>query len=210
MKPYDIIIWDWNGTLADDLDAARHATNDILQKRGREPITLEQYYSYIDTPISRFYEHLFDLNEVPMTVIGQEFNEFYPKYFEGLHPGAAELLQELHQAGKCQVILSASHRQNVEKDTERFGIRAYFDEIIAAEDLLAESKVERARRWIARQNVPPERMVMVGDTLHDYETARAMGTDCVLAAIGHQSRQDLLTAGVPVAAEFSQLKALLL
>ena len=207
---YDCVIWDWNGTLADDLDASLRATNDILARHHKPPITLEQYYSYIDSPISRFYEHLFDLNEVPMSQIGVEFQSFYPRYFEGLHPGAEELLQALQRAGVKQVILSSSHRENVERDTRRLSIRDYFDEILAQEDLLAESKEQIGRDWIAKQSIPPERMVMVGDTLHDYDTARAMGTDCILCAIGHQSEADLRTAGVPVVTAFHQLQNWLL
>ena len=53
------ILWDWNGTLADDVQVALRSVNDILARRNRSPITTEDYYSYIDTPIRRFYEHLF-------------------------------------------------------------------------------------------------------------------------------------------------------
>ena len=207
---YRCVIWDWNGTLADDLDASLQATNDILAKRDRPPITLEQYYSYIDTPISRFYEHLFDLNEVPMSVIGREFSEFYPKYFESLHAGAEALLQKLHFAGVKQVILSSSHRSVVERDTAAQGIRPYFDEILAADDLLAESKEERGRLWVQHQNIPAEQMVVIGDTLHDLAAARYIGADCILCAIGHQSETDLLTGGVPVIHALRDLEPLLL
>ena len=210
MKQYKVIIWDWNGTLADDLEASLRATNDILARRSVAPITLAQYYEYMDTPISRFYSHLLDLNQVPMEVIGREFYEFYGKYFGGLHPGTEALLSRLREAGLRQVILSSAHRQNVEKDTARFGIRDYFDEILAAEDLLAAGKVERGRAWLRTQKAAPEDMVLIGDTLHDFDTARAMGVDCILCAMGHQSEADLRTAGVPVVTEFSQLSGLLL
>lgn len=208
MKPYEVVLWDWNGTLADDVGASLQATNEILKKRDKPPITLEQYYAYIDTPISRFYGHLLDLNQVPMAVIGREFYEFYPKYFEGLHAGTEELLELLRQSGVRQVILSSAHRENIEKDAARLGIRDYFDEILAADDLLAEGKVERGTRWIAAQRETS--MVLIGDTLHDFETAQAMGVDCILCAIGHQSERDLRTAGDPVVTAFSQLQDLLL
>jgi phosphoglycolate phosphatase len=210
MKHYSYIIWDWNGTLADDVGASLRSDNDILKKRGKPPITLAQYHSYIDTPISRFYEHLFDLNEVPMEVIAQEFQENYTKYFDSLHQGTLELLEDLQKAGIHQVILSSAHRDQIEQDTARFGIRDYFEEIIGAEDLMATGKVERAKAWIARQSASPSEMVMIGDTLHDFDTAQAMGTDCILAAIGHQSEADLKKAGVPVVTAFSQLRGLLL
>lgn len=210
MNRYKVVIWDWNGTLADDAGASLLATNDILKKHGKAPINMEQYYAYIDTPISRFYEHLFDLDAVPMSVIGKEFYEYYPKYFQGLHRGVTPLLEQLRRAGTVQVILSSAHRENIEKDTARFRIAPYFDEILAADDLLAGSKVERGKAWIAKQEIAPADMVMIGDTLHDFDTAKAMGVDCILCAIGHQSERDLRTAGVPVVTAFSQLEDLLL
>ena len=79
-----IILWDWNGTLADDGYASLLAVNDMLEKRSMPAITMEQYYQYIDTPISKFYEHLFDLNQVTMDTIAVEFAEGYARHFQGL------------------------------------------------------------------------------------------------------------------------------
>ena len=126
MNPYQCVIWDWNGTLADDLQASLQATNDILRHRGKPPITLEQYYAYMDSPISRFYEHLFDLRQVTMLEIGREFSQYYPKYFHHLHDGVPLLLQRLQTKGIHQVILSASHRKPVEENTARLSIRQVF------------------------------------------------------------------------------------
>ena len=210
MKQYQVIIWDWNGTLADDAETSRLATNDILKKRGKPPITMEQDYEYIDTPISRFYEHLFDLNEVAMSVISEKFQVGYAKYFEALHEGVPEWLENMQRLGFRQVVLSSGNQAVIQRDMERFGIRQYFETVLGADDLLAESKLERGKQWVAAQKISPSDMVLIGDTLHDYETARAMGTDCILCAIGHQSERDLRLAGVPVVNAFSQLKAYLL
>lgn len=210
MKQYRVIIWDWNGTLADDAEVSRRATNDILKKRGKPPISMAQYYEYIDTPISRFYAHLFDLNEVPMSVISEEFQVHYADYFEALHEGAPELLEDLRRRGVRQVVLSSGNQAVIQRDMERFGIRQYFEAVLGADDLLAESKLERGRQWVSAQDIAPSDMVLIGDTLHDHETARAMGTDCILCAIGHQSEQDLRQAGVPVMGSFSQLRELLM
>lgn len=210
MAHYRTVIWDWNGTLADDAYASLLAVNDMLSKRNMVPITMEQYYAYIDTPISRFYEHLFDLNEVPMSVIFVEFAEGYARHFQGLHPGAKELLQKLKEEGMTQIILSSNHLESTETQLRRFGIRDYFAQVLGAADRLASGKVQRGLDWMKMQSVSPADMVLVGDTLHDYDTARAMGVSCILCAIGHQSKEDLRTAGVPVVDQFSQLEALLL
>lgn len=207
---YKVIIWDWNGTLADDVGASFRSTNSILARRNMPSITMEQYYSYMDTPISKFYEHLFNLNEVPMSVLGEEFHEFYPQYFEGLHDGVEELLKELKQSGIKQVILTSGNTKVVDGDLRKYGIREYFEEVLGADDLLAAGKVERGIHWIKAQKIDPAEMVLLGDTLHDYDVAMAMGVNCVLGAMGHQAEKDLLTAGVPVVRSFREYREYLL
>ena len=54
------IVWDWNGTIIDDVGIALDAVNDMLREKKRPEITLEQYRQAMDTPILRFYERFFD------------------------------------------------------------------------------------------------------------------------------------------------------
>ena len=44
----------------------------------------------------------------------------------------------------------------------------------------------------------PAEVVMIGDTVHDFEVAQAMGTDCILISNGHNSRERLEKTGVLV------------
>lgn len=206
---YSCIIWDWNGTLADDAEASRRATNGMLIRRGMEPITMEQYYAYMDTPIRKFYEHLFDMNTISMETIGDEFYELYPKYFCALHRNVETLLKKIQEQGIPQIILTSGNREIIHNDTERFGIRHYFSQILGADDLMATGKVERAKQWIGEQQMDPDTMVMIGDTLHDFEAAQAMGTRCILFSGGHQARADLVTAGVPVVDSMEELDRIL-
>ena len=46
---------------------------------------------------------------------------------------------------------------------------------------------------------------MIGDTTHDYETARALGADCVLYAGGHQCREKLEKCSCPVIDEIEEI-----
>ena len=129
MKTPKTVIWDWNGTLADDGYASLLVVNDILAKRNMPPITMDQYYQYIDTPISRFYEHLFDLNKVPMSEITRDFQAFYPRHFQALHQGVPELLDSLRNHGIPQIILSSGYQAALERDLFRFHIAGYFDAV---------------------------------------------------------------------------------
>lgn len=60
------IVWDWNGTIIDDVGIALDAVNDMLREKKRLEITLEQYRQAMDTPILRFYERFFDMEETDL------------------------------------------------------------------------------------------------------------------------------------------------
>ena len=96
------------------------------------------------------------------------------------------------------VVLSASQEDYLRRQIENYGITDYFDELLGLDDIHAVSKVERGRNWIAKSGLNPGETVMLGDSVHDYETASGMGVRCVLTSTGHQSRERLLKTGAPV------------
>ena len=78
----------------------------------------------------------------------------------------------------------------------KINLAQYFDEILGISDIFAKSKIQIGQEYMRNANV--KRAVLIGDTLHDYEVARALGIDCLLIAKGHQSEEYLRTSSVPV------------
>jgi phosphoglycolate phosphatase len=194
------VVWDWNGTLLDDVGAALLSVNDILSRRQRKPIALDQYYTYLDTPIRRFYEHLFDLDREDYEQILREFNEGYCRHIRrfGLMEGAEELLEKLSESGAEQLIISSSQEEQLRRHVEAFGVSRYFRAVLGAEDYYSAGKVARAKDYFESQHIEGSSAVVIGDSLHDFQMARALRASCLLLARGHQSRKDLESAGVPV------------
>jgi phosphoglycolate phosphatase len=62
----------------------------------------------------------------------------------------------------------------------------------------AESKIENGKKWIAELNFAPQEVLLIGDTIHDYDVSKHMGCDCLLVANGHQSYERLAGLGVEV------------
>lgn len=207
MKSYKYVIWDWNGTLLDDVYIALEAVNRTLRKRNMDDINIEQYYSYIEMPIIKFYEHLFDLNEVPFSVLSKEFNEYSDEQEEllKLHFGANEKLEQFKKLGYSQIIVSAAHIDGIVYYLNKFGIFDYFDAVLGADDFLAESKVERAKKYFIQNKINPDEAVLIGDCVHDYETAQGVGCDCILVSCGHQSENDLKKTGCRVFNAISEI-----
>ncbi len=199
---YVCIVWDWNGTIINDVEVSLQAVNDILQKRNKPPITLEQYRSYIDVPITKFYDNIFDLKtEISFEVIQREFNDAYHRHLpeRPLNDHIPQLMQKMHDCGVRQVIVSSSHQVIVEKNAERFGVKQYLDAVSGSDDHFVGSKVERAVAVIRKITTDDfSKVVVIGDTLHDCELAEELGADCILISTGHQSKEDLLSTGKPV------------
>ena len=67
----------------------------------------------------------------------------------------------------------------------------------------------QGQRWIEQLHWNPEEVVLVGDTLHDFEVAEAIGAHCVLMAHGHHTAERLAESGAPVVHSLRELLQLL-
>lgn len=207
---YQYMIWDWNGTIMDDVHVALDAVNAMLEEWHRPYISMEEYRRAMDTPIIHFYECFFDMEETPFSWIAQCFNEYYREHQREilLQEGVEEKL-ELFRRNRChQIVLSSSAERMIEEYAEKYGIISYFDDILGADNLLAESKIERAVRYFQKQRIPLDKTVLIGDTVHDYEVASELGIDCILLACGHQDKESLCACGCPVYESVRQWKLL--
>ena len=196
---YTHIVWDFNGTLLDDLHPCIDVLNTMLTRRNLEQCTESRYKEVFGFPIKSYYEKLgFDFTKEDYAVLAEEWAELYVAASRncGLCDGVLPALDFFQSEGISQIILSATEINMLEKQLKPLGIRGYFDEVLALSNLFAFSKVDLGKAWVKR--VKPEKALFIGDTIHDYETARAMGTDCALVAGGHQSRSRLETTGAAV------------
>ncbi len=210
MSEYKCIIWDWNGTLLDDVPLNIGIVNTLLSERGIDIIDNVDYYKReFGFPIIDFYRKIgFDLENEDFNLIARRyaflFNERYPH--ADIFPDAEEILRLIKYSFKEQLIISASEQGYLLKQVDYFGLSHYFTDILGVSDVLGSSKIDRAKRWIAERGIDPREVLFIGDTIHDFETARAIGCDCVLVSRGHCSEERLLETGCRVYRDFSFLK----
>jgi phosphoglycolate phosphatase len=208
---YESIIWDWNGTLLNDVGIAVDSINYLLHDRNLELLTREKYLEVFTFPVQDYYELIgFDLNSEPFEIPAFQFISIYNKAVLhcGLHDEAIPLLSRLREAGYRQFILSAMEQQYLQKTVTDNGINLYFEEVIGLNNNYAVSKVENGMSLINKRGLHPKATLMLGDTIHDFEVAHAIGCDCVLIANGHQSKERLLTTGTRVLDRLDQIEFL--
>jgi phosphoglycolate phosphatase len=201
MKSVTHVIWDWNGTLLDDAELCVEVMNGVLARRGLPALTAEFYADRFRFPVRDYYADLgFDFEQESFELVGTEFIEGYAAREAscGLREGARETLEALASRRLTQSVLSASQRARLEAQARRVGVRGHFEALVGLDDHYAHGKLELGQRWMAERGVDPSRTVLVGDTDHDVDVARALGVTCVLVPSGHQSSARLARCGVEV------------
>jgi len=194
------IIWDWNGTLLDDTQACVNSINVLLAKRGIATIDVTRYRAIFGFPVIDFYRCLnFPLETENWESVAREFHDvFLADITFKLQPATLETLKVIQGKAIQQSILSASEQSILDGMLNTYCIRDFFTHVCGVNNLYGESKKEIGHGLIKRVTAGKEHIVIVGDTLHDVEVAAALGVSCVLIAQGHQSRERLEQAGVPV------------
>ena len=196
------VLWDWNGTLLNDVDFCVAMLNELCRRREMEEVSRDAYREMFTFPVIEYYKAMgFDTTPGAFEQVAREwialYNEGLIKH-AALHQGARESLERIEACGIRQSILSAHHRDLLVEATDQFRVSEYFEAILGIDSYHGESKIDLGKAWIADSGVRPASVLMVGDTLHDYEVAQAMGVQCLLVARGHQARHRLETVDIPV------------
>ena len=205
---YKYIIWDFNGTIIDDVEVGIKSVNPLLAARGLKTIdSLEEYQAAFTFPIKEYYKNLgFDFDAEPYEVIAHEWVANYEALTGEIQlvRGVREIIDALDVAGACQMILSASEGTLLARQLAGFGLEDKFDKILSLDNIYAHSKVDIAKEFFKTVDNKSE-YLMIGDTEHDAEVARAVGIDAVLVACGHMSPERLEKTGFPVYREMREL-----
>ncbi len=201
------LLWDFNGTIVDDVDLGVSCINKLIKKYlKRSPLTREEYRRIFTFPVRKYYERAgFDLNKFDFESLGQEWMELYDEGFKDVrvYDAVIKCLKEAINKGYHNVVISASKHDKLIEELQMLGLDSYFEEILGIEDIYAASKVALARKWAKDKN---GEFIMLGDSLHDEEVAKAIGAKCILIADGHQSGEVLQKADSMIINDLRELK----
>ncbi len=193
-------IWDFNGTILDDVEAGIRAVNHLLAERGMACLAgKDDYRAVFGFPIRSYYERLgFDFTKEPYEVIAPLWVEQYLHYVKqaDVFADVRDTLRLLQRRGVRQVVLSATEIGMLGGQLRDLELTEFFEEILGLDNIHAASKLSLAQAWRARH--PDVSVLWLGDTDHDAEAAKMIGARCALIARGHQAREALAHLGVPV------------
>lgn len=212
MGKYTHVIWDFNGTILDDVEACIRSANQLLEAHGLPTLpSKEAYQRHFGFPIIDYYRCLgFDFTRVSYEELAPEWVGYYLENVKGapLCKGIADAFALVRRAGISQWVLSATEQEMLTRQITELGIPDHFDGVLGMDTIHAYSKEELGIAW--REAHPTARVLFVGDTDHDAHVARVMGADCVLLTTGHQRREVLEACDCLMVAECASAIATLL
>lgn len=200
MSNYTYCIWDFNGTILDDVELGMNSVNTLLAERGIPTIAdKDAYRKRFDFPIIDYYRELgFDFETDPYEVLAKLWIDLYMRDLNdaGMFPGVVRALDFFDQKGMKQAVLSASERSMLVGQLNGLGIAGRFEEILGIDNIYGDSKLALAEDWKKRHQ--GEKVMFIGDTTHDIETAKILGADCFIVCAGHQCQERFCGLGVEI------------
>lgn len=209
---YKHVIWDWNGTLFNDVELCVDIINGMLGKRNLRKLTVSEYKTVFTFPVKDYYAELFDFERESFEVLGREWMEEYEKRKMNcsLACGTKEIVAEIHRVGIVQHILSAYSLNTLVDLVKHFDLLKYMNSVKGLDNIYAHSKKELGIELIEEIGGDNREIVLIGDTLHDAEVAKEMNIDSILIPKGHQAFEKLNDGKNIVVHSIEELKNVLL
>ncbi len=203
------IIWDFNGTILNDVEYCLEILNELLSYQGNpKQFSLDEYKEVFGFPIIDYYHRAgIDFEKNSFEELANIYMKRYYSIFGEirLHDNFMQTILALKAKGYKNVIISASKQSDLKDQTNNLRIDWLFDEIIGIDNIYASSKVERAIKWSKESRFSNYELYFIGDTTHDAEVAKSINAKCILVANGHESYDRLKLANEIVLNDISEV-----
>ena len=203
------MIWDWNGTLVNDAFIFVSLVNGYLSSYNLKNISIVEYKNTFCFPVSDYYQRLgFSLSNKEFQALSADFIKNYEKvmFSASLVPGIKELLLDFSVFGYKQFLLSAQERSLLLRSVNYYGLNSFFVSVLGLKNNYADSKKALARALVKKHCSHKDILVVIGDTLHDFEVAQDLRAHCCLVSYGHNSLEKLTKTGAFVAENIQDIK----
>jgi phosphoglycolate phosphatase-like HAD superfamily hydrolase/ADP-ribose pyrophosphatase YjhB (NUDIX family) len=184
------VIFDWSGTLVDDLPAVLKASNFVLAQAGRPEMSLEQFRAEFSLPFASFYDR--HTPGLPMAQLESWFHSSFRQAQDSVIelPYARDFLEFCRAQKLRTFLLSSVHKDHFAAQCRVTGFDAFLDRPYT--DVW--DKRKKIHEILAENQLRPEETLFVGDMQHDVETAHHGGIHSCAVLTGYNSLEQLRAA----------------
>ncbi|MEG3634237.1 HAD family hydrolase [Micromonospora palythoicola] len=200
------LVWDWNGTLLNDLSLVVACTNAVFASEGGPSVTPDEHRVRFRRPIADYYTEILG-RAVDDDAFGRLDKIFHDAYRMGLT--TCELAHDAVDAmaawSGSQSLLSMWFHDELVPAVETYGLTGRFARVDGLRAQIGgDRKAESLARHLDALGIDGRSVVLIGDSLDDADAARSVGARAVLYSGGFTDRARLLASGHPVADSLTQ------
>ncbi|KAB1938782.1 HAD family hydrolase [Micromonospora sp. ALFpr18c] len=204
------LVWDWNGTLLNDLSLVVSATNVVFASLGGPVVTLDEHRVRFRRPIAEYYAEVLG-QAVDDDEFGRLDRIFHDAYRTGLTTCelAADARDAMASWPGSQSLLSMWFHEELVPTVHTFGLTGHFTRVDGLRAAVGgDRKAESLRQHLAELGVDGTSVVLIGDSIDDADAALAVGGRAVLYTGGFTDPARLRASGHPVADTLTDAVAL--
>lgn len=193
-----VIIFDFNGTLANTEDYIVAAATQTLSEAGFTPEQMGDVSRVVGPPYPGAFATIYGVSEEEDLAITNRYFELYdwksPASHE-LYPGMRALLEDLTKHGRKLAIASSKTRMRLGFCVKDLGLDSLFSCVFAKEDVDGGGKAELIRMVMEKLGASADQCVMIGDRFYDIQGARSVGAASIGVTFGTHKRTEVEEAG---------------
>lgn len=200
MKPYDLLIFDWDGTLMDSTVRIVSCLREGIRQAGLPPRDDNQLRHIIGLGIREAVDFLYP--EAVDARLKLKMMEVYRHQFmhanttpAALFEGVEGMLESLEKQGYLLAVATGKTRSGLNSALQELGMLRRFHTTRCADETTSKPDPHMLREILSDLDIRPQRALMIGDTQFDIEMAHNAGVAAVAVAQGAHSPDKLLQKG---------------
>ena len=213
-RRFDLIVWDWDGTLANSTGMIVDAIVQAAQQVGLPALDPKAASNIIGLGLKESIHALF--GDIPPDIAQKLAQQYTANYYAGeqaipLFEGAKETIIELHRRGYKVAVATGKGRRGLNLALQHCGLTSYFHATKTVDECFSKPHPQMLDELMDELVVRPERTLMIGDTSYDLQMAQNAGVPAVAVTFGAQPREKLLSYNcIQMFNQFKDLSAWLL
>ena len=213
-KQFDLIVWDWDGTLANSTGMITDAIVQAASQVGLPALDPAAASNIIGLGLRESIHALF--GDIPAEKAQALARQYTANYYAGeseipLFAGAKATIIELHRRGYKLAVATGKGRRGLNLALQHCGLTPYFHETRTVDECFSKPHPQMLDELMDILVTRPERTLMIGDTSYDLQMAQNADVPAVAVTFGAQSREQLLRyKPIQIFNQFSDLSSWLL
>ena len=213
-KQFDLIVWDWDGTLANSTGMITDAIVSAAAQVGLPALDPLAASNIIGLGLKESIQALFgNISAEKAQALAKQYTA---NYYAGeseipLFEGAADTIKTLHKRGFKLAVATGKGRRGLNLALEHCGLSPYFHATKTVDECFSKPHPQMLDELMDELIVRPERTLMIGDTSYDLQMSINAGVPAVAVSFGAQSRDKLNSYNsIAMFNQFSELRSWLL